>query len=70
MPLILDVDETLTILIFPPMELHKLLGIVTYIIKALSGRWPDAEKCLAALHISMKGYQVGQFIGNDCKKND
>jgi hypothetical protein len=75
MPLLDCSDETLTLDILPPMELHLLLGIVNRLYKELDNRLIALRGChiraadwASALNLREAPHHGGQFSGNACSK--
>ena len=59
-------DETVVLDLFPPPELHLLIGPVTTLLDALQKKWSDTDKWLTLCHIQRQAYHGGSLNGNAC----
>ena len=64
-----NIDEsTPIILLFPPAELHLLMGSVSTLYGELLKISPDCEGWSQQLHLKREEYHGGLFNGNDSRK--
>ena len=68
LPILSGADDTLILDIFPPPELHLLLGVVNHIVQKMKSVWPNAEIWPTPLNMKLSPYHGGMFEGNDCRK--
>lgn len=66
MPIVKGHENKKIIDIFPPPELHLLLGPVNHIFNNMTKVWPDAVKWAAACHVERQAMHGGSFNGNSC----
>lgn len=52
--------------IYPPPELHLLLGAVNTMYKGLSVEWGGSDRWPKKLHLEREAYYGGSFTGNSC----
>ena len=61
-------DSTLVIEVFPPPELHLLIGPVNTLYDGLEKVWPRSEEWLNICNVKKTDYHGGKFEGNDSRK--
>ena len=67
-PIFKESDDTKVIDMYPPPELHLLLGAVNTLYLGLVSSWPDASTWTDAIHVTREAMHGGSFTGNSCKK--
>ena len=60
--------ESLIIDIYPPPELHLMLGVVNHLYKAIEQEWAGVRHWAETCHVERQAYQGGSFDGNSCRK--
>lgn len=68
LPICKGPDDVLVLDLFPPPELHLLIGPVTTMVDALQRIWPDAEKWIELANVQRQAYHGGVLNGNGCMK--
>ena len=61
-------DTTPVISLFPPPELHLLIGPVNKLYTALESVWPESENWLKSCNVKKEEYHGGSFAGNESRK--
>jgi hypothetical protein len=59
-PILPESDDTSVLSVFPPPELHLMLGIIIHLSKAFKASWPLAAEWPNLLHIKPVAYHGGE----------
>ena len=54
--------------VYPPPELHLLLGVVNYLYNAIEKEWAGVSCWAELCNIQHQAYHGGSFDGNSCRK--
>lgn len=61
-------SQLLIIDLYPPPELHLMLGVVNHLYKAIEHEWSGVQQWAETCHVERQAYHGGSFDGNSCRK--